>query len=219
MKNAIYQHRSAAQSYSKFDILPYLKLIRNELETQYDIEFTFPSDKNQFISQGIHINTTTLKETGKIYNGYRIQSLSNEFLTSQYQRWYKDQVKRLPNDLILTSQGAKHWFVGDGSLDLNRGYNGIQSYLCCVKLATQSFSYQEHLQLIDLFRNEGFNGDDFKINKRNNGRKYALYIYRGSIPRFFEYIGTCPSECYMYKFQYKNYWNNPQHLPKKTISS
>lgn len=219
MKNAIYQHKGAMNSYSGISTLPYLEGVRDSLETIYGVNFTNPSDSNSFISRGIHINNTRLKETSKTYGGYRIQSLSNEFLTQQHRRWYNDQIKRLPNDLVLTSVGTRHWYIGDGSLDLNRGYRGTLSYLCCVKLATQSFSYDEHLQLIDLFVDEGFSGDDFKINKRNNGRKYALYIYRGSIPQFFEYIGSCPSDCYLYKFQYEKYWNNPQHLPKKTISS
>lgn len=216
MKNAIYNHRSTMQSYSGFNTLPYLKLIRNKLE-KLGIKFTGVGN-NKLVCRGISINNTTLLETGKTYGGYRMQSRSSEMLTPVFNRWYKNQIKQIPEDLKLTPEGVMHWYIGDGSLDLNRGYFGVQSYLQCIKLATQSFTYDEHLKLLDLFRDAHFNIDDFKINKRNNGRKYALYIYRGSIPKFFEYAPACPTECYNYKFEYLQYWNNPQRL-LKTISS
>lgn len=217
MKNAVYQHKSAMTSYSGFSLLVYMDYIVHNLEKLYNIKFTESSKDNVFIKRGIQRNDQYNKETQKHYQSYRIQSLSSEFLTEQHTRWYKNQVKVLPEDLVLTPLSVLNLYIGDGSLDLNRGYNGYKSYLCCIKLSTQSFSYDEQQRLVSLFENIGFDISNFKINKRHGKGKnnYALYIYRGSIPQFFSYIGLCPVECYQYKFDYEKYWNNPQRLSKE----
>lgn len=212
MKNALYAHSSSALTYSQESTLPYLEHIRDELEITYGISFTNPLPDNNYSVRGIRPTTIMLSVTNKTYQGYQIHSLANECLALQHTRWYSDKKKVLPEDLVLSPLTIKHWYIGDGSLELNRGYKDKTSYLQCIKLSTQSFSYEEQVRLVDLFCSIGFIRENLKINSRNNGRNFALYIYRKSIEHFFEYIGTSPCLCYEYKFNYRLYWNNVQRI-------
>ena len=55
------------------------------------------------------------KRTQKTYTTYEYQSIASKTFTDEYYRWYKEGVKHIPQDLVLTPLICKIWYIGDGS--------------------------------------------------------------------------------------------------------
>jgi hypothetical protein len=126
-------------------------------------------------------------------DSYAINTRSDKFLTEQYYRWYNNNKKQIPKNLLITPLMLKHWFYGDG-YSTYVGRNGIQIGLC-----TNCFTYTDckFLQYkLKEITNINFHINQYPINH------YILRISsKTMIEKFFQYIGECDMICFKYKWK------------------
>ncbi len=170
-KNAIYTHSCKYKEYLLF-LIAELKV--------HDIKINTIYDKDNGYS------------TGRVF---QIHSLISEKLTYHYNRWYIDNKKILPKDIILTPLVLLHWYIGDG------GFDSCKGYLRQISIAAHNFSYEDREILCDKLR-------ELNLKVRNTKRG-NINITKKSIPLFLSIINECPVECYKYKFNTLIY-NKPQ---------
>lgn len=132
--------------------------------------------------------------TGRVYQCY---SKVTDELTVHYNRWYKDKKKIVPADLELTPLVLLHWYIGDGGLDVAKGY------LRQLRFAAHSFSFEEREFIKQKMCKYGL--------KVNNGKSGIISISKNSIPLFLSIVKECPVDCYQYKFDTSIY---KEHQPK-----
>ena len=85
------------------------------------------------------------------------------------------------------------WYIGDGALCNGKNHQHIQ-------LSTDCFTFEEVN-----FLSEQLIG--FEAHLVKNEGKYRIYIPRHKIKQFLDYIGPCPFEDYLYKWDFKDYKN------------
>lgn len=152
--------------------------------------------------------TKELKEKNKHhYSIYYCITLSDIFLTKQYNRWYPNNKKIVPKDIKITPLLLKHWFYGDGSSYKVKNKNSVS-----IKLSTDGFTLVECRFLVQKLRESiGITFKTYKHNNNSKNRGYVLIISDvNSIKRFFQYIGPPDKELIGNKsvgFSYK--WKIP----------
>lgn len=124
------------------------------------------------------------KRTKKSYTNYQTKSLSYHDLLLEYNRWYKNGIKIIPNDIEITPLMCYWWFVGDG-YNLN---NNI--YLC-----TDSFDKESVKSVNEKLRQKGFT-----TSIRPNNR---IFFDKKSSIIFLEWISknTEIQKEYLYKWE------------------
>jgi hypothetical protein len=98
-------------------------------------------------------------------------------LTKYYKEWYPDNIKGVPNNLILTSQIIAIWLADDGCISYERNTN----YKLKIDFATNSFTYDEIKFLADqlsLRYNECFKIKNVKW-KDKRANQYIIQISDG----------------------------------------
>ena len=177
-------------------------------------QFTYTSKSKQHVEfvcnefleysykEGIKHVTTFDNRTSKEYERYTYRSISNKYFTIEYDRWYNNNIKHIPNDLILNSTICLIWYIGDGGLlNLKRSQS--------IKLSTQCFSKEEQEKIL-LPQLSQFDAKLMKADiSKNDVQQYFIYIPHRKIKEFLEYIGDCPFNDYMYKWNIKPYKNSP----------
>jgi len=114
---------------------------------------------------------------------YGLFSQNNILFTEEHKRWYPNGKKVLPLDFRFSPASMNIFYLGDGHLASSRG----------IILSTQSFNSDRVEELIvKPLENIGIN-----CNMNKNGE---IYILKGSVKDFLEYIGTCSVNCYEYKW-------------------
>jgi DNA-binding CsgD family transcriptional regulator len=129
---------------------------------------------------------------GMIRRGYRLITHSYKLFLQFRREWYRKSIKRVPNDIQLTSLTCYWWYLGDGSS--NSG----------IFLFTNSFSVKDVLRLIRIapvpfkliFRKNYHKGSSY-------GKKYPIMVIynKGDRVRFLTYIGDCRHPVYSYKWR------------------
>lgn len=123
--------------------------------------------------------------TGKSYHCSELRTLSDSYFAHLRERWYPDGIKRVPDDLSLSSQCVLHWFLCDGSASMTR--NSAQLVLCCDAFEKLDLERLSHL-----------------LNEVNITstilRQRRIRIRQESIQHFYDYIGKCPVSCLEYKW-------------------
>ena len=110
-----------------------------------------------------------------------------------------NKIKHLPESLVLTPTTCLIWYIGDGGICNSSKHNGQ-----CIKLATNCFNKEEQ-ETILLPQLKDF---DARLciagkNKNDGKNQYAIYIPRKHMQDFLNYIGECPFEDYLYKWNIK----------------
>lgn len=85
------------------------------------------------------------KRTKKFYHSISIHSHVDEWLTSQYCRWYKNKIKIVPKDLEINYHSLLWWYLGDGHLRRRKSRPNYRR----VELATDCFTKKECNDLIN----------------------------------------------------------------------
>lgn len=132
------------------------------------------------------------KRTDKTYVNYSFRTKALPIFTEQHKRFYTNQVKIVPNDIVLNKDLLRLWYIGDGELEKNYGY---------IKLHTNSFTYDEVLFLCDLL--SIFEAKPLK----KSVSQYLVTIPRKKVKSFLEYIGECPVNDYIHKWKFVPYKN------------
>jgi len=106
----------------------------------------------------------------------------------QYQRWYKDGIKIVPNDVRITPLSLMVWYLGDGCLD-STSKNAIR-----IRLSTDGFDKKYVKLLCSKLSELGIFCHRTAYNR--------IYIKSKGVPAFFNFIGRkSPVKCYDYKFE------------------
>jgi hypothetical protein len=115
--------------------------------------------------------------------------------------WYPGNKKIIPNNIKLTPECLRTFYIEDGCLGINWKIQRIEY----VSLAVNNFTFDDIAKLIQMMAlelNIPFN--DIKINKSCKPNQYNIVINkRAAIRAFFDYIGSCPSKiisCFGYKW-------------------
>lgn len=152
------------------------------------------------------------KRTNKTYFRSVIKTYTNSSFTEEYYRWYINNIKHIPNDLVLTPLTCLIWYIGDGGIC----HNPRSEY---IKLSTQCFT-KEQQQRILLPQLSSFEASLMKADiGKNNQQQYFIYIPHRQEENFLHFIGQCPFSDYDYKWQVTPYKNKmPQnHTDKEQI--
>lgn len=150
--------------------------------------------------------------TDKTYFKSVIKTYTNPSFTDEYHRWYINNIKHIPDDLILTPLTCLIWYIGDGGI-----CHGNRSEY--IKLSTQCFlkEQQQKILLPQLATFEAvlMKGDMGKDNRQ----QYFIYIPHKHEQDFLNYIGQCPFLDYNYKWQIAPYKNKipTNHKDKEQI--
>lgn len=126
------------------------------------------------------------KRTNKPYESWWVRSLSSQFLTNQYKRWYPNGIKTIPDDINVNAEFLLHFYLDDGSRASNGAY-----YFALDSQPTNK---------VELLRDkiEAYTG--FKVSIHRNGNGYRLYI-----PKRYDFLGLI-GNCPVAEFDYK--WRN-----------
>jgi DNA-binding CsgD family transcriptional regulator len=170
-------------------------------------QFTYNSKSKQHVKyvtqefmqysykEGIKYYEKYDNRTKKTYNSYSFRSISDKGFLEIYNKWYKNGVKHLPKDLILTPTICLIWYIGDGGIINNQKHNGQY-----IKLSTHCFSKKEQEKIL-IPQLKQFNAKLYKVGiSKNNIAQYAIYIPKKSMQNFLNYIGKCPFKDYKYKW-------------------
>lgn len=114
---------------------------------------------------------------------YIYQSRKYGVLRDLYDKWYDNGIKKVPRDLELTPLTCRQWYLGDGGL--NTRYKNITLY-------TNGFEENCIDFLIEKLAQLGFGVVKTK--------RKAIKMHKHSVEPFLNYIGSCPVECYQYKW-------------------
>lgn len=129
---------------------------------------------------------------------YIIESRVYQSLNVFRDRWYRQDVKIVPKDLVLTPAVCKYWFYSDGytsRIHANGNDNCVVLGLC-----TNSFTKDDTLFLRDKLRELGF---DFRIAKKVKGHVLQARK-KESVNGFLEYVDKPNVQCFSYKWKYHN---------------
>lgn len=144
----------------------------------------------QFISSKLFPYQFSIKsyESKSINSG---KSRTHPDIKIERERWYSNGTKILPEDCVVNKNSLMGLYLGDGTLHKIRGWIGIY---------TMNFTWQENEILCEKIKSLGLNC------RVKNGSKTQPMIYfsRPNAINFLDYLGTCPVNCYMYKFNMPN---------------
>lgn len=181
-------------------------------KSKQHVEFVGQYFKEYFLGKGIVDSQRFDKRTNKIYTNSRFRTHTNPIFTEQYNRWYPNGIKHIPNDLMLNPLTVLIWYIGDGAIcHSNRSEH--------IKLATHCFNKkeQEHILLPQL---SDFDAKLMKADISKDGeQQYFIYIPHKKESDFIEYIGECPFNDYLYKWDVGEYKNSmpKDHRDKEQI--
>lgn len=159
----------------------------------------------------------TLKES----TSYRAKTLTYRELRAYREKWYLNETKRPPADIVITPTVLRHWFIGDGTLakiTSNRTRGNGEFQYSQVVLCTNGFTWEDcevlalKLQALGLpFEVKGHH-QNWKGVKTINPQ-LRLPKPATNTPLFFDFIGPCPEgieEDYGYKWDWVT-----KKVPKK----
>ena len=122
---------------------------------------------------------------------YHYRSLAYVAFRSFRERFYPNEKKIVPRDLVLTPITARQWYIGDGSLLKPKN----KSWRSAIVLWTCAFSRDDIEFLRDQLAELGFKTTYMKRERDN-----SIRIGAGSADSFLKWIGPCPIDCYAYKW-------------------
>lgn len=146
-----------------------------------------------------------IKKDGTVLTSFNLRSLCHPDLKSIYNDFYDiidgNPIKHIPYGIRLTPLMLRHWFLGDGTAGLfstGKDKNGNKKLSWQMTIYTCSFS-KEELEIIILPQLVGM-GIIATITMKPG--RHRLRISAKSFDRFYEVIGSCPVDCYSYKWGY-----------------
>ena len=113
-------------------------------------------------------------------------------------RWYYNGKKTVPKDLVLSDKCIANWFMGDGYCSWEGNGNSYSSVGFC----TNTFTFDEVNNLINLFKLLGYNGLRIDTIYRREPHEYKIIIgWKNEVIRFFEMINPYVVDCFRYKIK------------------
>jgi len=109
----------------------------------------------------------------------------------KYESWYPSGEKTFPKDIELTPTVLRHYYVGDGNLNVDKEPK--------ITLCNEGGNRKK---IENIFYNVGltdFWWDDHK-RKNDNGRVISIRFRKEGAENFFDYVGRDPLPGFEYKF-------------------
>ena len=175
------------------------------------VEFVSKPFEDILYKEGIKYSSFNDVRTNKTYERYTFRTITDIGFENERAIWYPNETKHIPNNLKLNPEICLIWYIGDGGIcNLKRTQ--------CIKLSTQCFNKEEQSDIL-LPQLTDFNASLMKADLDINGKQqYFIYIPHAKMFDFLEYIGQCPFEDYLYKWnckEYKNKVSEPQNQNEK----
>lgn len=147
-------------------------LENNWSKTNYRLKISQCKRQEEYVDWKYQIFKDWVLTVPKLHvstNSMRFTTVSHTDLSDFHHIFYEEKKKIVPKDMekFLSPLTLAVWFMDDGNAVRKK-----DGHVYAYNLNTQSFSFQEHLVLIDVLK-KNFNVDS-SINK-NNG-SYRLYI-------------------------------------------
>lgn len=133
----------------------------------------------------------------KCSKAYDVTSVTDKCLNDYRTKWYPNNIKIIPKDLIISPISVKYWFYGDGSTSYIN-YKNIPRYVE-LTLCTNNFSISDCEVLIEKLKNVGLN---LRIHLTKNQQPVLFASKTENIINFLNYIGKCTLNCFEYKWKY-----------------
>ena len=173
-------------------------------QSRFSAKFRYGSKYSEYISYvsdtlcsfGIQQSGKIKARTTKIIAGiplkkpstvYHYESLDYPELFPLYKKWYPDGKKIVPEDIELTPLVARQWYIGDGCLEHPPKEGAF------IKLYTNGFTHGDVEFLALKLKEIGIWAT--RQPSRNTIRISGKYT-----KKFLNYLGSCPVECYEYKW-------------------
>lgn len=166
----------------------------------YSAHFVYGSKYLEYIQYvSDTLKSFGIRQSGKINKqyhkdmdcySYKYKSLCYIELSFIRKQWYPEGKKIIPKDIELTPLTCRQWYIGDGSIyhrKIGRPY--ILLYTC-------GFSIEDIKWLISQLNKIGIKAGIWKTDN-------IIHISAYSVEDFLDYIGSCPVNCYQYKWEYK----------------
>lgn len=164
------------------------------------VEFVSKPFEDILYKEGIKYVTYNDNRTNKTYERYTFRTITDIGFEKERKIWYPDETKHIPNNLKLNEEICLIWYIGDGGIcNLKNTQN--------IKLSTHCFNKEEQSDIL-IPQLSSFNASLMKADISKKGeQQYFIYIPHLKMFDFLEYIGQCPFEDYLYKWNYTEYNN------------
>lgn len=117
---------------------------------------------------GVVYSSSVDKRDDSLRQGYYFATIATPSLTSTYHHWYKDDQKKVPNDLKLNGQVIAHWIADDGSVS----YNKLPYRLQC-EISTHGFT-KEEVEFLGKLLSDRYNERFLVRPKNRKGKTYFI---------------------------------------------
>lgn len=148
----------------------------------------------------IKVRYTKLNE--KYFKAYRFDSLTHDFLSFYYKRWYPKEnsyKKVIPRDCSISPIALLNWFLDDGSTTYEKCKKVVRLTFC-----TDSFSkFDQEILSKRIYKRYGL----ILYVRKYRKNIYRMFLCGSQIEKFYHIIGECPVKSLSYKWKY----------PKRTI--
>lgn len=145
------------------------------------------------------------------YTAFRTKTYK-EFMP-YYQRWYINGKKCIPLDLKITPIFLLHAWLGDGYLCPRK--NIKKGRMCpCQRICTEGFLLEDLVNIfIPKLIEVGIESRiHWNINCYNKRKYNQICVAAKSYNRFFDFIGSCPLDCFRHKWVPGTNLTNEQRL-------
>lgn len=143
-----------------------------EYERKIFQNYLNPSYKKSCLYIKGHID----KRTGKRYPGYHFATSVNPSLTDVRSRWYPNEKKIVPRDLVLSSRTMAHWICDDGCIWANK--KETLPYRFMLDLATHSFSFEDVEFLVFLLESKYDEKFNIQMDFKDEAKTIPMFFIR-----------------------------------------
>lgn len=178
--------------------------------------------EKQFLFHGSNIRegeNTSFRNEGKKFPIFCFNIKSNQQSKKLRELMYIDGKKTIKNILhLITDKSLCYWYLDDGNLSAVKIKNGYSYF---AELNTQGFSYEDHLLLIDMFKNK-FNITckivEQKVDYKGTEKKYLKLRFDSiNSKMLFSLISKYVCDDMKYKIP-PEYWSEEQyHFNNKNL--
>lgn len=147
---------------------------------------------------GIRIKNIYDKRSNKTFIMYRLQTHTNLYFKELRNKWYLNNKKVIPNDILITNKTLLFWYLGDGCVLQNH----IKKRTYSIKLCTNSFNDIDVKNILIPQLNK-YTARLMYVEKNNP----VIIIPRYKCDEFLLDIGNCPFNDYLHKWKLYSYKN------------
>jgi hypothetical protein len=122
-------------------------------------------------------------------------TLCYDQLGKQRDRWYKDDIKRVPTDIDVTNRSLlRNWIYGDGTL-----VNNTTLRLCTDSFVAEDIEFLK--QQLNSKLNVCFKEILMGYTKTGEEKIRLALSVKNGLDAFYNYLGTCDCNCFSYKWR------------------